>query len=151
MLILNRHVGHYVYNNEMAKGRSVEEKLLILDRVAGSASKLAACQREGIGTSTYYRWLKEFRKYNVEGLKNKNKKPFRSPNATCQSTVNVILRLANTGSYRFASEIQRELNARGVRISVNTVIKILKQKNMYTRTLVNNKGQKPYISRVILG
>jgi len=132
----------------MAKNHNQTEKLEMLSRIFSSADVRAACRNEGIGSATYYRWLKSFKFQNKKGLVPKSKKPKNSPNKTSNEIVKKIIKIAKSKKYRFATHIKLHLEQDNVFLSVNVIIKILREHNCYNRTLIVKPNTKPYITRI---
>ena len=121
----------------MSKKTDIEElykKVLkiYLDKKQGKRSAVDGCENEGISRSTYYRLKKKYNQNDGINLENKSKKPKNSPNKTSKQTKSLIHKLATSGIFKNASEIQKELlEKNSIPLSVNTVIKILGELNCF--------------------
>lgn len=137
----------------MPKNYTPQEKYQIFTRIyegrmAKKFSVLDGCKIEGISRATYFRWKKQYQLQNGTGLINRSRRPQNSPNQISKSIKNSICKLAKSGKYRFASNIKDKLNEQNIKISVNTVIKILRQEGCYNKMVIQKKNKKPYISRI---
>lgn len=137
----------------MSKNLTAREKFEVFKRIyegneQGRCSIITGCKNEGISRATYFRWKKKYDDQNGAGLVNKSKKPLTSPNQTPGDIRERIYKLAQSGNYRFASNIRDVLVKEGKNISLNTIIKILTQKGCYYPMMVQIGDEKPYITRI---
>lgn len=90
----------------------------------------------GIHHSTYYRWLRQVKRFGVEVLRPRERRNPRMPNATSpiveQRVVAFALGHAGFGPVRISAELARERWG-GIRLSPNGVWRILKRHGLNTR------------------
>jgi len=60
------------------------------------------CRYFGISRHTYYNWFRRDEEFGVEGLRDRSKRPLRSPNATSGEVIGKIVYLRKT--YHFGPE-----------------------------------------------
>lgn len=78
------------------------------------------CLRYGISQNTFYRWLRAYEQYGMDGLQPKARTSYRSQSRKSE-TVNAILELAQRKPQWSPQKIADYLARQGVRISVPTV------------------------------
>ncbi len=85
-----------------------------------------ACRHFGISRRIYYKWLHRYEAHGVEGLKDRSRRPHRSPRGTPREARELILHLRRT--YRFGpSRIHMYLKRyHGVTCTTATIYHILK-------------------------
>lgn len=100
-------------------------KLGLFIRVLELGNVHEACRRMGMGRTFYYKWWKRFKKsgMKLESLKERSRRPRKSPKKTCKKVEARIWELRQTrhGGLMIHGILKRE----GVRVSVATVCWIL--------------------------
>ena len=83
--------------------RRAERRLGIIRHAREVTGNIAlTCRYFGISRHTYYNWFRRYEEFGVEGLRDRSKRPLRSPNATSGDVIGKIVYLRKT--YHFGPE-----------------------------------------------
>lgn len=93
-----------------------------------------ACDLAGINTTQYYRWRKQVARAEAgdkEALEPKSRRPKTYGNKSSDQTRKRVIWEAQSGHHRTANKLKEYLASCGVKISLPTVLKILKKAGLY--------------------
>lgn len=123
-------------------------------RVRGGASVKEACRYFGLSRSTFYRRRRDYRRYlngDTSALDLKSRAPKRLARKTPAKIREEVIRLAQTGRFRFASEIAREIQqVHGHRIHRGTVASLLEEEGLFGFRR-DNQGRRVSRRREVIG
>jgi transposase InsO family protein len=86
---------------ELARGAA--RRLAIIRHAQEVTGNVAlTCRYYGISRHTYYNWLRRYEELGIEGLRDRSRRPLRSPNATTGEVIGKIVYLRKT--YHFGPE-----------------------------------------------
>jgi len=73
---------------------AMSERIKFIKAVMEGGSDISSlCQKYGISRTTGYKWLRRYKKEGVEGLKEKSRRPYHSPNQTSKEIEQAILQI----------------------------------------------------------
>jgi transposase InsO family protein len=88
---------------ERELARAAAHRLAIIRHAQEVTGNVAlTCRYFGISRHTYYNWFRRYEEFGVEGLRDRSKRPLRSPNATSGEVIGKIAYLRKT--YHFGPE-----------------------------------------------
>jgi transposase InsO family protein len=88
---------------ERELARAAARRLAIIRHAQEVTGNVAlTCRYYGISRHTYYLWLRRYEEYGIEGLRDRSRRPLRSPNATTGEVIGKIVYLRKT--YHFGPE-----------------------------------------------
>lgn len=110
------------------RSERVRQRLNLI-RAAKKWGVVKACERLGRGRSYYYYWMKRYRRYGIEGLKDRSRRPRRMPRLS--GPIQVAAVVAMRRKTRYGKERLHEyLKDTGFDIPVSTIGKILKREGL---------------------
>ena len=121
----------------MSKNLTPHEKFQAVEDAYAYSKKMncsivKGCQKVGISRASYFRWVKQYSEKKGTGLINKSRNPKKPFTFVSKTNKNIIYKLAKSGRFRYASEIQKELlEKNAIKLPVNTIIKILEEQNCF--------------------
>jgi len=107
-----------------------QKRLFIQDYVHGSFSMSELCVRYGVSRKTGYKWIGRFEQDGLDGLRNRSRRPHRSPSLTPADQVEAILALRKRHPFWGAKKLLHVLQSRHPKTSWparSTVCDILKR------------------------
>jgi transposase InsO family protein len=88
---------------ERELARAAAHRLAIIRHAQEMTGNVAlTCRYFGISRHTYYNWFRRYEEFGVEGLRDRSRRPLRSPNATTGEVIGKIVYLRKT--YHFGPE-----------------------------------------------
>jgi transposase len=87
------------------------------------------CKRFGISKKTFYKWLKRYKSSNgsVESLRDRSRRPHRSPRATPEAVVGLLRRIHRETGYGQRRLKAHLLEYHRISLSERTIWKILRR------------------------
>lgn len=117
-----------ISDDVIAKNREI----MILESLkTNNVSK--TCNLFGISRTAYYKWLKRYKKYGVEGLLNKKPSKPKMPNETPAYIEEEVLEIVKIHPEYGPQRISYDLDSDGIKLSNTCVYKILKRKGLNKR------------------
>lgn len=100
-------------------------------------------QTFGISTATVYRWVKRYKRWNLNSLKDHSKRPFHLRSSTIDwRIIERIVQIRKDNSCWSKYKIGYLLRKKGLQISDSTIGRILKKKNLIREDFKRRKTRK---------
>ena len=105
-----------------------EQRLLLVERILSGDPVAEVCRAIGVSRVCAYKWLSRYDREGASGLRDRSRRPHRSPNATSQSVVATLIAERAQYPYWGARKIRRRVRDVSVGVpSERTVGRILKR------------------------
>ncbi len=123
---------------DITKDRNVKKRLKWIEYYHKTGNARKTCRYFGISPTTFYKWLKRYKKHGIEGLKDKSKRPHRTRNPQIPPEIeNITITIRQkfpTWSKEKISVFMKE--HLGIKLSPSSIYRILKKYGLIERTKV---------------
>ncbi|SNR66528.1 IS481 family transposase [Desulfurobacterium atlanticum] len=121
---------------DQIKDRNVKKRLKWIEYYHKTGNARKTCRHFGISPTTFYKWKKRYDNYGIEGLKDRNKRPYRTRKPEIEPEIEHLIitireKYPTWSKEKISAFMKKYLN---LKISPSTVYRVLKRYRLIERT-----------------
>ena len=131
---------------DLTKDPQIRKRLKWIDHYNKTKNARKTCRYFGISPTTFYKWFNRYKKYGIEGLKDRSKRPYivrqpQTPPEIEDLVVAIRTKFSTWSKEKISAFMKEHLR---IKISPSTIYRILKRHGLIERTrkLRNNYRKK---------